>query len=113
MSSGIKAEHLDRVDRIFEFMSRTFGDNFAYHEPRVLIHAFRTEPTTAKKIAAHMGDKPFSTVARWVNLMAREGWLEQRRDPEEARRTMVYITERGRKFVKDLVRVTLDGTNKK
>ena len=61
----------------------------------VLLHLWKRDGLTASEMAGALGVEP-PTVTNMLSRMERAGLLERCRDPEDARCTRVYLTEKGR-----------------
>jgi DNA-binding MarR family transcriptional regulator len=59
-----------------------------------LIHLSNTGPLTIGELAAHF-DRAQSAVSEIVDGLEAKGWLERMRDPEDRRRTLVWLTDEG------------------
>src|SRR4051812_45435506 len=62
----------------------------------VLTHLAVTGPLTVGEAAAHLG-RAQSVVSEIVDGLARKGLLERERDPDDRRRTLVWLTARVRR----------------
>ncbi len=63
----------------------------------VLSHLWRRDGLTPSELADRLGVEP-PTVTNMLSRMERAGLLERCRDPQDARCTRVYLTERGREL---------------
>ena len=61
----------------------------------VLLHLWKRDGLTPSEMAGALGVEP-PTVTNMLSRMERAGLLERCRDPEDARCTRVYLTEKGR-----------------
>jgi len=60
----------------------------------VLSHLTLTGPLTIGEMAKHL-DRAQSVVSEIVEHLERDGLLERQRDPEDKRRTLVWLSDRG------------------
>jgi DNA-binding MarR family transcriptional regulator len=60
----------------------------------VLQHLTLTGPLTIGEMAKHL-DRAQSVVSEIVDHLERDGLLERQRDPEDKRRTLVWLSARG------------------
>jgi DNA-binding MarR family transcriptional regulator len=65
----------------------------------VLTHLAVTGPLTVGEAAAHLG-RAQSVVSEIVDGLARKGLLERERDPDDRRRTLVWLTGEGREVLR-------------
>jgi DNA-binding MarR family transcriptional regulator len=63
----------------------------------VLLHLWRRDGLTPSELAEALGVEP-PTVTNMLSRMERTGLLKRCRDPQDARCTRVYLTERGREL---------------
>ena len=63
----------------------------------VLLHLWREDGLSPSELAERLGVEP-PTVTNMLSRMERAGLLERCRDPEDARCTRVYLTEKGRRL---------------
>ncbi len=63
----------------------------------VLLRLWRQDGLSPSELAEALGVEP-PTVTNMLSRMERGGLLERRRDPQDARCTRVYLTERGREL---------------
>jgi len=65
----------------------------------VLTHLAVTGPLTVGEAAAHLG-RAQSVVSEIVDGLARKGLLERERDPDDRRRTLVWLTGEGQEVLR-------------
>lgn len=67
------------------------------HQASILDHLDSVEPTSLMDLARHMGVTP-STMSLTLDRLARRGYVERRRDPEDKRRSALRLTEAGERL---------------
>jgi DNA-binding MarR family transcriptional regulator len=65
----------------------------------VLTHLAVTGPLTVGEAAAHLG-RAQSVVSEIVDGLARKGLLERERDPDDRRRTLIWLTGAGQEVLR-------------
>ena len=65
----------------------------------VLTHLAVTGPLTVSEAAVHLG-RAQSVVSEIVDGLARKGLLERERDPDDRRRTLVWLTGEGQEVLR-------------
>jgi DNA-binding MarR family transcriptional regulator len=85
------------------------GRTLSAHQASILDHLDAKDPMTLAELAEHMGVTP-ATMCLHVERLARRGYLVRSRDPRDARRARLLISEsglrvRGAKSVLDPERV--------
>ncbi len=66
----------------------------------VLQHLSLTGPLTIGEMAKHL-DRAQSVVSEIVDHLERDGFLERVRDPRDRRRVLVWLSERGERYILD------------
>ena len=77
----------------------------------VLLHLWRRHGLTPSELAERLGVEP-PTVTNMLSRMERADLLERRRDPEDARCTRVYLTEKGRELREPVERCWQEAENR-
>ncbi|HET9402705.1 MAG TPA: MarR family winged helix-turn-helix transcriptional regulator [Candidatus Acidoferrales bacterium] len=67
------------------------------HQASILDHLDSVEPTSLMDLAKHMGVTP-STMSITLDRLARHGYVERRRDPNDRRRSALRLTEAGERI---------------
>jgi len=73
------------------------GASLSAHQVSILDHLSPNEPTSLAELAAHMGVTA-STMSLSIDRLEDEGYVERRRDREDARRLRLLLTTKGQRI---------------